>query len=133
MYVGQHGQSAMVQYHDREWSLPVHDDTKHFEFLVLGAETLKKTVVLEPLPKPEFFGESRLNGTLANAAQGAGSSPSEHSSGYLFVPQSDHRIDFRCPSRWYVASQNRAGPQNCTHANEGQRISRRDTIKQVGH
>jgi hypothetical protein len=51
MYVGQHGQSAMVQYHDREWSLPVHDDRKHFEFLVLGAETLKKTFVLEPLPK----------------------------------------------------------------------------------
>jgi hypothetical protein len=25
-------------------------------------------------PGPEFFGESRLNGTLANAAQGAGSS-----------------------------------------------------------
>ena len=22
----------MVQYHDREWSLPVHDDRKHFEF-----------------------------------------------------------------------------------------------------
>jgi hypothetical protein len=39
----------MVQYHDREWSLPVHDDRKHFEFLVLGAETLKKTFVLEPL------------------------------------------------------------------------------------
>jgi hypothetical protein len=51
MYVGQHGQSAMVQYHDREWSLPVHDDRKHFEFLVLGAETLKKTFVREPLPK----------------------------------------------------------------------------------
>ncbi len=29
----------MEQYHDREWGLPVHDDRKHFEFLVLeGAQ-----------------------------------------------------------------------------------------------
>ena len=27
----------MVDYHDREWGLPVHDDRKHFEFLVLEA------------------------------------------------------------------------------------------------
>ena len=27
----------MVEYHDREWGLPVHDDRKHFEFLVLEA------------------------------------------------------------------------------------------------
>jgi DNA-3-methyladenine glycosylase I len=27
----------MVQYHDREWGHPVHDDRKHFEFLVLEA------------------------------------------------------------------------------------------------
>ena len=25
----------MLQYHDREWGVPVHDDRKHFEFLVL--------------------------------------------------------------------------------------------------
>jgi DNA-3-methyladenine glycosylase I len=25
----------MVDYHDREWGVPVHDDRKHFEFLVL--------------------------------------------------------------------------------------------------
>ena len=25
----------MVQYHDSEWGVPVHDDRKHFEFLVL--------------------------------------------------------------------------------------------------
>ena len=24
-----------IQYHDREWGVPVHDDLKHFEFLVL--------------------------------------------------------------------------------------------------
>ena len=30
---------AYVKYHDDEWGLPVHDDTKHFEFLVLeGAQ-----------------------------------------------------------------------------------------------
>ncbi|WP_331280084.1 DNA-3-methyladenine glycosylase I [Sphingomonas sp. URHD0057] len=27
----------MVEYHDREWGLPVHDDRQHFEFLVLEA------------------------------------------------------------------------------------------------
>jgi DNA-3-methyladenine glycosylase I len=27
----------MVDYHDREWGSPVHDDRKHFEFLVLEA------------------------------------------------------------------------------------------------
>lgn len=31
--------SLMVDYHDREWGVPVHDDAKHFEFLVLeGAQ-----------------------------------------------------------------------------------------------
>src|ERR1700758_3540126 len=29
--------SLMLQYHDREWGVPVHDDRKHFEFLVLEA------------------------------------------------------------------------------------------------
>jgi DNA-3-methyladenine glycosylase I len=29
----------MIEYHDREWGTPVHDDRKHFEFLVLeGAQ-----------------------------------------------------------------------------------------------
>jgi DNA-3-methyladenine glycosylase I len=27
----------MVEYHDREWGLPIHEDRKHFEFLVLEA------------------------------------------------------------------------------------------------
>lgn len=27
----------MVEYHDREWGVPVRDDRKHFEFLVLDA------------------------------------------------------------------------------------------------
>ncbi len=31
--------ALMVGYHDREWGVPVHDDRKHFEFLVLeGAQ-----------------------------------------------------------------------------------------------
>lgn len=31
--------SEMWEYHDREWGVPVHDDRKHFEFLVLeGAQ-----------------------------------------------------------------------------------------------
>src|SRR5262245_37712765 len=28
---------AMIDYHDREWGVPVHDDRTHFEFLVLEA------------------------------------------------------------------------------------------------
>ena len=28
---------VMMDYHDREWGVPVHDDRKHFEFLVLEA------------------------------------------------------------------------------------------------
>src|SRR5688572_25450640 len=32
------GQNAlMIDYHDREWGVPTHDDRKHFEFLVLEA------------------------------------------------------------------------------------------------
>jgi DNA-3-methyladenine glycosylase I len=27
----------MLEYHDREWGVPVHDDCRHFEFLVLEA------------------------------------------------------------------------------------------------
>jgi DNA-3-methyladenine glycosylase I len=39
--------SLMLQYHDREWGVPVHDDRKHFEFLVLeGAQAgLSWTIV----------------------------------------------------------------------------------------
>jgi len=30
----------MLEYHDREWGVPPHDDFNHFEFLVLeGAQT----------------------------------------------------------------------------------------------
>ena len=38
----------MLQYHDREWGVPVHDDRKHFEFLTLeGAQAgLSWSIVL---------------------------------------------------------------------------------------
>jgi len=38
----------MLEYHDREWGVPVHDDGKHFEFLVLeGAQAgLNWSIVL---------------------------------------------------------------------------------------
>jgi DNA-3-methyladenine glycosylase I len=38
----------LLEYHDREWGVPVHDDAKHFEFLVLeGAQAgLSWSVVL---------------------------------------------------------------------------------------
>ena len=38
----------MLQYHDREWGVPVHDDRKHFEFLMLeGAQAgLSWSIVL---------------------------------------------------------------------------------------
>jgi DNA-3-methyladenine glycosylase I len=28
---------VMLEYHDREWGVPTHDDRKHFEFLILEA------------------------------------------------------------------------------------------------
>ncbi len=41
--------SLVLQYHDREWGVPVHDDGKHFEFLILeGAQAgLSWTIVLK--------------------------------------------------------------------------------------
>ena len=39
MRVGRRKQSLMLEYHDREWGVPVHDDIRHFEFLILeGAQ-----------------------------------------------------------------------------------------------
>jgi DNA-3-methyladenine glycosylase I len=31
------GNELMLEYHDREWGVPAHEDRKHFEFLVLEA------------------------------------------------------------------------------------------------
>ena len=40
--------SLMLEYHDREWGVPVHGDNKHFEFLILeGAQAgLSWSIVL---------------------------------------------------------------------------------------
>ena len=42
------GNPRMLEYHDREWGVPVHDDRKHFEFLLLeGAQAgLSWSIVL---------------------------------------------------------------------------------------
>ena len=33
------GFDQYIEYHDQEWGVPVHDDRKHFEFLILeGAQ-----------------------------------------------------------------------------------------------
>src|SRR5579862_4410300 len=41
--------SLMLEYHDREWGVPVHSDHKHFEFLILeGAQAgLSWSIVLK--------------------------------------------------------------------------------------
>src|ERR1700757_3765787 len=46
-WVGE-GNPLLLEYHDREWGVPVHDDRKHFEFLVLeGAQAgLSWSIVL---------------------------------------------------------------------------------------
>jgi hypothetical protein len=48
-WVGE-GNPLMLEYHDREWGMPVHDDGKHFEFLLLeGAQAgLSWSIVLFP-------------------------------------------------------------------------------------
>jgi DNA-3-methyladenine glycosylase I len=42
------GDPLMLRYHDEEWGVPVHDDRKHFEFLILeGAQAgLSWTTIL---------------------------------------------------------------------------------------
>src|ERR1700680_2505130 len=46
-WVGE-GNFIMLEYHDREWGVPVHSDNKHFEFLILeGAQAgLSWSIVL---------------------------------------------------------------------------------------
>ena len=41
--------ALMIEYHDHEWGVPIHDDRKHFEFLVLEAAQagLSWTIVLK--------------------------------------------------------------------------------------
>src|SRR5216684_7324858 len=57
----------LLQYHDREWGVPVHNDRKHFEVLVLsGAQAglnwslvLKKAGRVSPRVRQIRSGESR--------------------------------------------------------------------------
>src|SRR5215207_1580853 len=71
-----------IRYHDEEWGVPVHDDRKHFEFLILeGAQAgLSWSMILkkrdgyrkafadfDPV-KVARFTESRINKLLLNPA-----------------------------------------------------------------
>ncbi len=49
---GASGDPLMQEYHDREWGTPVHDDRRHFEFLVLeGAQAgLSWSLILRRRP-----------------------------------------------------------------------------------
>ncbi len=57
----------LVEYHDREWGVPVHNDRKHFEVLVLsGAQAglswslvLKKRKVIAARSTNSIRGKSR--------------------------------------------------------------------------
>jgi len=53
----------MNEYHDKEWGVPVHDDLKHFEFLVLDAfqAGLSWAIVLK---KREGFRNHRILHTI---------------------------------------------------------------------
>lgn len=70
----------MIEYHDHEWGVPVHDDRKHFEFLVLdGAQAgLSWSTVLKKRARyrevfdgfrPEIvatYGEEKVEALLAD-------------------------------------------------------------------
>jgi DNA-3-methyladenine glycosylase I len=49
------------RYHDKEWGVPVHDDRKHFEFLILeGAQAgLSWRTVLHKRRLPQGLRRSR--------------------------------------------------------------------------
>ena len=71
----------MIAYHDREWGVPVHDDRRHFEFLILeGAQAgLSWETVLKKrenyraafddfdVEKVARYGKRKQNQLLANA------------------------------------------------------------------
>jgi DNA-3-methyladenine glycosylase I len=72
----------MTEYHDREWGVPVHDDRKHFEFLVLeGAQAgLSWSTILKRREgyrrafadfdpeKVARFGEKRIEALMQDAS-----------------------------------------------------------------
>lgn len=68
----------MIRYHDTEWGVPVHDDTKHFEFMVLDAfqaglswsivlkkrEGFRKAFMQYDIPAIAAFDEDRVQALL---------------------------------------------------------------------
>jgi DNA-3-methyladenine glycosylase I len=71
----------MIVYHDKEWGVPVHDDRKHFEFLVLDAfqaglswstilrkrENFRKAFDEFDYNKIANYNESKINSLLRDA------------------------------------------------------------------
>lgn len=70
----------MIVYHDTEWGVPVHEDTKHFEFLVLDAfqaglswaivlkkrEGFRKAFDQFDIPKVAAYGEAKIQLLMNN-------------------------------------------------------------------
>jgi DNA-3-methyladenine glycosylase I len=53
-----------LEYHDREWGVPVHDDRIHFEFLIL--ESFQAGLSwLTILKKENIFGKLSITSTLS--------------------------------------------------------------------
>src|SRR5215510_2229094 len=49
----------------------------------------------------------------------------------LFVPQSDHGIQARCPTGWQIARAESRGQQNDCYAKKPDRIVRRDSVQKT--
>ena len=72
----------MIEYHDKEWGVPVHDDRKHFEFMVLDAfqaglswaivlkkrEGFRKTFENFEIKKVAKFDEGKIQELLLDAS-----------------------------------------------------------------
>ena len=70
----------MIKYHDEEWGVPVHNDNKHFEFIVLDSfqaglswetilnkrENFKKAFADFKPEKVAKFGKKEINLLLTN-------------------------------------------------------------------
>src|SRR5689334_759974 len=78
----------MVHYHDHEWGVPVHDDRKHFEFLVLeGAQAgLSWSTILHRRVRAI---ERR---SAASIPTGSRATPTRRSSSWLPTPRSSATV-----------------------------------------
>ena len=45
------GNELYIKYHDEEWGVPLHDDRKHFEFLIL--EGVQAGLFFADSPRPK--------------------------------------------------------------------------------